>query len=34
MEQDDIEMRKGMTYVFAGVFAIFMALITLANTLG
>ena len=33
VEQDDLDMRKGMTYVFGGIFAIFLGLLVLANAL-
>jgi len=31
MEQDDLAMRKGMTIVFAGIVAMFLGLLYLAN---
>jgi hypothetical protein len=34
MEQDDLDMRKGMIIVFAGIVAMFLGLLYLANSIG
>ena len=31
MHSDDLQMRKGMTYVFTGIFVLFAGLLFLAN---